>query len=260
MPGEVIYGINPVLEALRAERQILNKVLVVREKHGAPLRALRQLAREKGIPIQTRPKEVLNKLAGTERHQGVIGLPAGSSYASFEDLRESIRSAPGYALVLILDGVEDPQNLGSLIRTAEACGVQGVIIPKDRAVGLTPTVFKASAGAAAHVPVIRVTNLASALEELKKEGFWIVGADPRGEKNLYEMKFDMNIGLVVGSEGKGIRPLVLKKCDYTISIPMKGKVSSLNAAIAGAVILFEILRQNLTKNREKAVLVSVSDK
>lgn len=256
MPGEVIYGINPVLEALRAERQILNKVLVAEEKHGAPLRTLQQLAREKGIPIQIRPKEVLTKLAGTERHQGVIGLPAGSSYASFENLRELIRSASGYALVLILDGIEDPQNLGSLIRTAEACGAQGVIIPKDRAVGITPAVFKASAGAAAHVPVIRVTNLASALEELKKEGFWIVGADHRGEKSLYEMKFDMNVGLVVGSEGKGIRPLVLNKCDYTISIPMKGKVSSLNAAIAGAVIFFEIRRQNLLKNSEKAVTLS----
>jgi 23S rRNA (guanosine2251-2'-O)-methyltransferase len=256
MPDEVIYGINAVLEALRAERQILNKVFIAEGKQGKILRALQQLAREKGIPIQTRPKEVLNKLSGTERHQGVIGLPAGSPYASFEDLRESIRSASGNALVIILDGIEDPQNLGSLIRTAEACGAQGIIIPKDRAVGVTPAVFKASAGAAAHITVVRVTNLASTLEELKKEGFWIVGADPRGEKGLYEMKFDMKVGLVIGSEGKGIRPLVLNKCDYTISIPMKGKVSSLNAAIAGAVILFEILRQNLTKNSKKTVTVS----
>ena len=253
MPSEVIYGINPVLEALKAERQILNKVLIAGGKQGAILRALQQLAREKGVPIQVRPKEVLTQLARTEHHQGVIGLPAESPYASFEDLLQSIRSAPGYALVLILDGIEDPQNLGSLIRTAEACGAQGIIIPKDRAVRVTPAVFKASAGAAAHIPVIRVTNLASTLEELKKEGFWIVGADARGEKSLYEMKFDMKVGLVIGSEGKGIRPLVLKKCDYTISIPMKGKVSSLNAAIAGAVILFEILRQNLTKNSEKTV-------
>ncbi|MBI5966921.1 MAG: 23S rRNA (guanosine(2251)-2'-O)-methyltransferase RlmB, partial [Deltaproteobacteria bacterium] len=150
-------------------------------------------------------------------------------------------------LVLILDGIEDPQNLGSLIRTSEACGVQGIIIPKDRAVGVTPAVVKASAGAAAHIPVVRVTNLASALDELKKEGLWIVGADARGEKNLYEMNFDMNVGLVIGSEDKAIRPLVLKKCDYTVSIPMKGKISSLNAAVAGAIILFEILRQNLIR-------------
>jgi 23S rRNA (guanosine2251-2'-O)-methyltransferase len=158
-------------------------------------------------------------------------------------LREKLRAAPGKTVVLILDSIEDPQNLGSLIRTAEACGVQGVILPKERAVGITPAVVKASAGATFHLPVVRVTNLVSTLEELKKEGFWIVGADPGGDQNLYGMKFDMNVGLVIGSEGKGIRPLVLKKCDFRITIPMKGKVSSLNAAIAGAVVLFEILRQ-----------------
>lgn len=248
MNGNFIYGINAVLEALRAEQRILDQVFIAKEKQGAPFQTLRQLAREKGIPIQLRPKEALTELARTERHQGVIGLRADSLYASLEDLLRSIRSAPGYALVLILDGIEDPQNLGSLIRTAEACGVQGIIIPKDRAVGVTPAVVKASAGAAAHIPVVRVTNLARTLEELKKEGLWIVGADARGQKNLYEMKFDMDVGLVIGSEGKGIRPLVLKRCDYTVSIPLQGKVSSLNAAIAGAVILFEILRQQLSQN------------
>jgi 23S rRNA (guanosine2251-2'-O)-methyltransferase len=141
--------------------------------------------------------------------------------------------------------MEDPQNFGSLIRTAEACGVRGILIPKDRAVGVTPAVIKSSAGAAAHIPVVRVTNLVNTLEELKKEGFWIVGADARGEKSVYEMTFDMNVGLVIGSEGKGIRPLIWKKCDYRVSIPMKGKTSSLNAAVAGAIILFEILRQQL---------------
>jgi 23S rRNA (guanosine2251-2'-O)-methyltransferase len=249
MKSDVIYGINPVLEALRAERQILNAVLIAGGKQGGGIRSLSQLAREKGVPVQVRPKEALSRLAKTEHHQGVIGLPGDSLYASFEDLLRSVRAAQGGALVLILDGIEDPQNLGSLIRTAEACGALGVIIPKDRAVGITPAVVKVSAGAIVHIPVIRVTNLASTLEELKKEGLWIVGADARGEKKLYEMKFDMNVGLIIGSEGKGIRPLVLKKCDYTISIPIKGKVSSLNAAIAGAVILFEILRQNLSKNR-----------
>jgi len=247
MAYEVIYGINPVLEALRAERQILNKIFIAEGRRGSALRALRQLAREKGIPIQVRPKEALSKLAGTNYHQGVVGLRSEFTYTSLEDLRRIIHSSSRHTPILVLDGIEDPQNLGSLIRTAEACGVQAVIIPKDRAVGVTPAVVKASAGAAAHLPVVRVTNLASALDELKKEGLWIVGADARGEKNLYEMKFDMNVGLVVGSEGKGIRPLALKKCDYTVSIPMKGKVSSLNAAIAGAIILFEILRQQLNR-------------
>ncbi len=179
----------------------------------------------------------------------MIGLFARSSYSTWEELQEKVRSAPGKTVVLILDSIEDPQNLGSLIRTAEACGVQGVILPKERAVGITPAVVKASAGAAFHLPVVRVTNLASTLEELKKEGFWIVGADPAGDQNLYGMKFDMNVGLVIGGEGKGIRPLVLKKCDYRVTSPMKGKVSSLNTAIAGAVILFEILRQQYFSTR-----------
>jgi len=246
MKDEIIYGINPVLEALTADRQTLNKIMIADGKEGASFHTLRQLAREKGIPVHFSPKEVLNKLAGTEHHQGVLGISAASPYSTWEDLLQKVRLAQGHAVVLILDSIEDPQNLGSLIRTAEACGVQGIVLPKDRAVGITPAVVKTSAGAVVHLPVVRVTNLANTLEELKKEGFWIVGADPRGDQNLYAMKFDMNVGLVIGSEGKGIRPLVLKKCDYRITIPMKGKVSSLNAAIAGAVILFEILRQQLS--------------
>jgi 23S rRNA (guanosine2251-2'-O)-methyltransferase len=248
MPDEIIYGINPVLEALRSERHGLNKILLAEGKGGGPVRLLRQLAREKGIPIQVSPKEALDRLAGGGHHQGILGFTAASSYSTWEDLLDRVRSAQGKAIVLVLDSIEDPQNLGSLIRTAEACGVKGVIIPKDRAAGITPAVVKASAGAVAHLPIVRVTNLASTLEELKKERFWIVGADSHAKKSLYDLKFDMNVGLVIGSEGKGVRPLLLKKCDYTVSIPMRGKVSSLNAAIAGAVILFEILRQQLAQN------------
>ena len=247
MADAIIYGINPVLEALRSERQALNKIILAEGKEGGNIRLLRQLAREKGIPVQFSPKEALDRLAGTGHHQGVLGFTPASSYSTWDDLLERVRSAPGKAIVLVLDSIEDPQNLGSLIRTAEACGVRGIILPKDRAAGITPVVVKASAGAVAHLPVVRVTNLANTLEDLKKKGFWIVGADSRAEKGLYELKFDMNVGLVIGSEGKGVRPLLLKKCDYTVSIPMRGKVSSLNAAIAGAVILFEILRQQVTE-------------
>jgi 23S rRNA (guanosine2251-2'-O)-methyltransferase len=246
MKDEIIYGINPVLEALRAEGQGLNKVILSAGKEGGSIRLLRQLAREKGIPVQVSPREALDRLTGNGLHQGVLAFTAASPYSGWDDLLERVRSAPGKAVVLVLDSIEDPQNLGSLIRTAEACGIQGIILPKDRAAGITPAVVKASAGAVAHLPVARVTNLANTLEDLKKEGFWIVGADSRAEKSLYQMKFDMPVGLVIGSEGKGVRPLLLKKCDFTLSIPLKGKVSSLNAAIAGAVILFEILRQQLT--------------
>lgn len=248
MQEDIIYGINPVLEALRAERQTLRQIFIAEGKYGPSFQNLRQLAEEKRIPLHVRPQEAMNKLARTEHHQGVIGFRAEFPYASWEDLIHSIRSAPGRAVVLLLDSIQDPQNLGSLIRTAEAGGARGIVLPKDRAAGVTPAAVKASAGAAAHIPVVRVTNLASALEELKKEGFWIVGADARAKKNLYEMKWDMNVGLVIGSEGKGIRPLILKKCDFTLSIPMRGKVSSLNASIAGAIILYEIIRQQI---REK---------
>jgi 23S rRNA (guanosine2251-2'-O)-methyltransferase len=248
MPDEIIYGINPVLEALRSERQGLNKILLAEGREGGSVRLLRQLAREKGIPIQVSPKEALDRLAGGGYHQGILGFTAASSYSTWEDLLDRVRSAQGKAIILVLDSIEDPQNLGSLIRTAEACGVKGVVLPKDRAAGITPAVVRASAGAVAHLPIVRVTNLASTLEELKKEGFWIVGADSGAEKSLYELKFDMNVAVVIGSEGKGVRPLLLKKCDYTVSIPMRGKVSSLNAAIAGGVILFEILRQQLARD------------
>jgi 23S rRNA (guanosine2251-2'-O)-methyltransferase len=252
VPDEILYGINPVLEALRSDRLTLNKIFLAEGKERASFRTLRNLARARQVPVQVRPREVLGKLAGGRQHQGVVALSAGFSYSTWEEWKDKIQSAEGPAVVLVLDSIEDPQNLGSLIRTAEACGARGVILPKDRAAGLTPVVVKASAGAVAHLPVIRVTNLANTLEEMKKEGFWIVGADPRGDKNLYEMEFDRKVGLVIGSEGKGIRPLVLKKCDYRIAIPMKGKVSSLNAAVAGAVILFEFLRQQMNQKASGA--------
>jgi 23S rRNA (guanosine2251-2'-O)-methyltransferase len=189
----------------------------------------------------------LNRETGSEHHQGVLAYQAGTAYASWEELEQRIARAPGFSVVLILDSIEDPQNLGSLIRTAEACGAQGLVIPKDRAAGLTPTAVKISAGAAAHLPIVRVTNLAQTIEDLKKMGFWVVGAEAGGAKSLYEMKFDMNVALLIGSEGKGIRPLLLRKCDFTVAIPMRGKISSLNTAMAGAVILYEILRQQTRK-------------
>jgi len=247
MEREIIYGINPVMEALKAERLTVNKILMAEGKDSPVLRALQQLAREKGIPVHRCSREILNQETGSEHHQGVLAYRAGTAYASWEDLERRINQASRFSVVLILDSIEDPQNLGSLIRTAEACGVQGILIPKDRAVGLTPTVVKISAGAAAHIPIVRITNLAQAVDELKKKGFWVVGAEARGGKSLYEMKFDMTVALLIGSEGKGIRPLLLRKCDFTISIPMRGKVSSLNTGIAGAVVLYEILRQHTQK-------------
>jgi len=247
MERDIIYGTNPVMEALKADRLTVNKILIAEGKDSPHLRALQQLAREKGIPIHRCPRELLNRETGSEHHQGVMAYQAGTAYATWEELEQRIARTPGLSVVVILDSIEDPQNLGSLIRTAEACGAQGVVIPKDRAAGLTPTAVKISAGAAAHLPIVRVTNLAQAIEDLKKLGFWVVGAETHGAKSLYEMKFDMNVALLIGSEGKGIRPLLLRKCDFTVSIPMRGKISSLNTAMAGAVILYEILRQQAKK-------------
>ena len=247
MERDIIYGTNPVMEALKADRLTVNKILIAEGKDSPHLRALQQLAREKGIPRHRCPRELLNRETGSEHHQGVMAYQAGTAYATWEELEQRIARTPGLSVVVILDSIEDPQNLGSLIRTAEACGAQGVVIPKDRAAGLTPTAVKISAGAAAHLPIVRVTNLAQAIEDLKKLGFWVVGAETRGAKGLYEMKFDMNVALLIGSEGKGIRPLLLRKCDFTVSIPMRGKISSLNTAVAGAVVLYEILRQQIRK-------------
>lgn len=247
MEREIIYGVNPVIEALKSVRLTIDKILIAEGREGPALRALEQLAREKGVPVHRCPRELINKETGSDRHQGVLAYTAGSAYASWEDLERRIAEAAGFSTVLILDSIEDPQNLGSLIRTAEACGVRGVVIPKDRAAGLTPAAVKTSAGAAAHLPIVRVTNLAQAIDDLKKAGFWVVGAEARGAKGLYEMKFDMNVALLLGGEGKGIRPLLFRKCDFTVSIPMRGEISSLNTAVAGAVVLYEILRQQTKK-------------
>jgi 23S rRNA (guanosine2251-2'-O)-methyltransferase len=240
----LVFGIQPVFEALRANRSIVKRILIEENSKNPALRQIQSLAEEKGITVQKVSRAVLSRMSKDEHHQGVVGGLTDQLYASWDDLIRNIRTKGKWARVLILDGLEDPQNFGSLIRTAEACGAAGIIIPKDRAVGLTPGALKASAGAFAHLPIVQVTNLANSLEDLKREGFWILGADARGEKSLYTMRWDMDIGVVIGGEGKGIRPRVLSKCDFVVSIPMVGKVSSLNAAIAGAIILFEIFRQH----------------
>ena len=245
MPETNIYGIHPVAEALKSDRQIIGKIFIAPGKHAGALRDLVRLARKKRIPIREAPPDVLTRMVQSQHHQGVVAVSAALPYTPWEELIRLIRETKNKRVrLLLLDSIEDPQNFGSLIRTAEASGVLGIVIPKDRAAGITPAVAKSSAGAVAHMPVVRVTNLVHTMEELKEEGFWIVGADIGGAKDLYEMKFDMNIALVIGSEGKGLRPLVLKKCDFTVRIPMQGKIASLNAAVSGAIILFEILRQD----------------
>jgi 23S rRNA (guanosine2251-2'-O)-methyltransferase len=180
-------------------------------------------------------------MATTGAHQGVVAVTAAKQYADLDDVIAAKRGA--YALVIVLDGVEDPHNFGAILRTAEAAGANGVVIPERRAAGVTGTVAKASAGASEHLPVAKVTNIARTLEELKAKNVWIVGLDERGKQNYDEVDYKMDCAVVLGAEGKGLHDLVAKKCDFLVSIPMLGKVPSLNVSVAGGVVLYEVVRQ-----------------
>ena len=176
-------------------------------------------------------------------HQNVVGLVKETPYADLGEILSAWKKEGTKSLFLILDGIQDPQNFGSLIRTASGCGVHGIIIPKDRSVGITSAVVKASAGAAAHVPIARVVNIAATIDLLKKEGIWVYGASGEAKDLIYQLDLDTDLAVVIGAEGKGIRPLVKKKCDRLFSIPMKGPLSSFNASVSGGMILYEVLRQ-----------------
>ena len=239
---EIIYGLNPVIEALRGRRRAFE--LFVAEGSGDKrVEKLLRLASDKGVPVRTREKRDISRLCGSDYHQGVALKVEPFTYADLGDTLTRCRESEKGGLLLVLDGVQDPHNLGALIRTAACSGVHGVLIPKDRAAHITPAVEKASAGAVETVPVVQVVNVAQTIDELKKDGFWIYGAAGDSPTSVYEQDFSGNVAIVVGSEGEGIRPLVLKKCDVLFSIPLMGGVSSLNASVAGGVILFEIVRQ-----------------
>lgn len=246
MKEEIIYGMNPVSEALRGTRRAF-ELFVAGTATDRRLEKLLKLAAEKGIPVRKREKADLSRLCGTEHHQGVALRVEGFTYAELEDVLERCRASEEKGLLLVLDGVQDPHNLGAIIRSAACAGAQGVIIPKDRAARITPTVEKASAGAVETVAVAQVTNVAQTLEELKKAGFWIFGAADSAPGNLYALELTGDVVLVIGSEGEGIRPLVRKTCDGLFSIPMRGGVSSLNASVAAGIALFEAVRQRTTK-------------
>jgi len=234
------------MEALRGSRRAF-ELFVAGTASDRRFEKLLLLAKEKTVPVRQREKSDLSRLCGTEHHQGVALKVEAFAYAGMEDILARWRSSGESGLIVVLDGVQDPHNLGALIRSAACAGAHGVIIPKDRAVGVTAVVEKTSAGAVETVPVAQVANVAQTLEELKREGFWIYGAEGKVAASLYDQDFRGNTAVVIGGEGEGIRPLVQKKCDYLVSIPIKGGVNSLNASVAGGVMLFEIVRQrNLT--------------
>jgi 23S rRNA (guanosine2251-2'-O)-methyltransferase len=241
-----IYGLAPALEALRARRRKIHKILIASGAHQSRLNELVEAARRAGVAVEKRDRRELDELTRQANHQGVVALLASpdrkNAYVEAETILDSMGDPP---LVVLLDGVEDPHNLGAILRTCECAGVGGVFIPEHRAAGLSETVAKTSAGAVEYVRVARVTNLVPLIDELKDRGLWVVGVEG-GTGNLYS-DFDLKVPLaiVLGSEGKGVRRLVREKCDAIVSIPMRGKINSLNVSVAAGVVLFEVVRQRL---------------
>lgn len=238
-----IEGRNAVIEAFRSGKTI-DKLYILDGCQDGPILTIKKEAGKRDVLVKYVTKERLDQLSATGKHQGVIAMAAAYEYASVEDILQRAKKRQEPPFLILLDNIEDPHNLGAIIRTANLAGAHGVIIPKNRAVGLTATVAKASAGALNYTPVAKVTNLARTIEELKKEGLWFVCADMSG-KVMYELDLKGPIGLVIGSEGEGVSRLVKEKCDMVAAIPMKGDIDSLNASVAAGVLAYEILRQRL---------------
>ncbi len=238
-----LLGIHAIREALEAGRPI-ERIVVARGRGGDRVEEIVQLARSRNVPVRFENRDAISRLAGTEQHQGIIALAGAKSAATLEDLLAD--PAPD-ALIVLLDGVEDPHNLGAILRSSLAAGAIGAVLPERRAAGLTETVSRASAGALEHLPVARVTNLARAMEELKEAGFWIAGLDEKATQDLTQVDMTGRIALVLGGEGKGLHDLTRKKCDYLISIPTTGPVRSLNVSVAAGIVLFEAVRQRRNK-------------
>lgn len=238
-----IEGRNAVNEAFRSGKTI-DKLFVLDGCHDGAVNTIKRLAGKQDTIINYVSKERLDQMSETGKHQGVIAMAAAYDYAEVSDILKNARDKGEEPFIILLDEIEDPHNLGAIIRTANLCGAHGVIIPKRRAAGLTATVVKASAGAVNYTPVAKVTNIAKTIEELKNEGIWFVCADMDGEV-MYKHNLTGPIGLVVGNEGNGVSRLVKEKCDYIASIPMKGDIDSLNASVAAGVLAYEIVRQRI---------------
>lgn len=239
----MIEGRNAVIEAFRSGKTI-DKLLILDGCQDGPIMTIKREAQKQDCLIKYVQKERLNQLSETGKHQGVIAYTSAYQYAEIEDMLEAARQKKEAPFLFLLDNVEDPHNLGAIIRTANLAGAHGVIIPRNRAVGLTAAVARASAGALNYTPVAKVTNLGQTIEELKKEGLWFVCADMEGTL-MYQLDLKGPIGLVIGNEGKGVGRLIREKCDFTASIPMKGDIDSLNASVAAGVLAYEIVRQRL---------------
>src|SRR5579863_9961289 len=236
-----IYGINSVTEALKARGRAFEWVGMAKERHDIRLQRIIEECRKIGVPVRFLQRTELDRMAGNAAHQGVVAVTSAKQYNDLEDVIASKRGQ--YSLLVVLDGVEDPHNLGAILRTADAAGANGIVIPERRAAAVTGTVTKASAGATEHVPIAKVTNIARTVEELKEQNIWTVGLDEHGSKTYDALDYNMDCAVVLGGEGKGLHDLVKRKCDFLVSIPMLGKVPSLNVSVAAAVVLYEIVRQ-----------------
>jgi len=236
-----IFGRNPVLELLRSDKSI-NKILIAAGAEKGPMLDIVKLAKQKRIPFQQVERSHLDKMFPGQKHQGVAALVAAADYVEWQDILERARAKNEDPLIIVLDEIEDPHNLGAILRTADAAGAHGVVIPKRRAVPLTEGVAKASAGAVEYVPVARVANIVQVIEQLKKEGCWVVGTSLNG-KVFYEQDLKGPLVVVIGSEGRGLGKLTEEKCDFLVTIPMQGQINSLNASVATGVVLYEVLRQ-----------------
>ena len=241
-----IYGINSVAEALKARGRAFAWVGVAKERHDLRLQRIVEECRRQGVQVRFVGRAELDRMAGNNGHQGVVAVTSAKQYNDLDDVLAVKRGQ--FSLVVVLDGVEDPHNLGAILRTADAAGANGVVIPERRAAGVTGTVAKASAGASEHMPIAKVTNISRTLEELKEKGLWIVGLDERGKQIYDSVDYNMDCAVVLGAEGKGLHDLVAKRCDFLVSIPMLGKVPSLNVSVAAGVVLYEIVRQRGKKS------------
>lgn len=239
---DLIWGRQPVLEALRAKLP-LERLNLHEGARGTIVEEILKKAEEQGIPVQKVKRTQLDKEVVGQNHQGIVAYMPPYAYLSVEELLASVQQEKKLPFLLMLDHVQDPHNLGSLIRTAAAAGVDGLILPRDRACGVTPAVFKSSAGALAHLPVAQAVNLARETDFFKKEGIWLMGADMSGEQSFFEADFSLPLVLVLGSEGRGLSRLIREKCDFLLHIPVVGAISSLNVAVAGGIILYEVFRQ-----------------
>lgn len=244
-----LFGANPVQEKLSTSPGEILEILIAKGSQSKAARAIAQEAARAGLPVRQLESRELDQLARSGRHQGVVAKTVTFPYSDFDDLLRDLSGGGAPDLILVLDSVTDPRNFGALLRTAEAVGIGHVVIPKDRSAGVTPVVHKSSAGAASHLRIYRVTNLRRSIADLKKRGYWIVGLNAGAPQNLYGGTYPDKLVVVLGAEGKGMRPLIERECDFVVSIPMKGKITSLNVAVAGAVFLYELFRRREESKR-----------